>query len=98
MELKNFISQTLINITQGVDEANKATKRFKLASATHAQYGQGQEVEFDVSVTVAQDSQGNLGGKIGVALANISGDIKQVESNQNTHRMKFKIFITEKEF
>lgn len=95
MELKNFISQALTNIVQGVEEANKTTKRFKLASATHSQYGQGQEVDFDVSVTASQDTEGDLNGKIGVAIVNISSDVKLTESNQNTHRIKFKVFITE---
>ena len=98
MELKKFITQALVSIVDGVEEANKATKRFKLASKVHAQYGSGQEVDFDVSVTVSQDSQGSLDGKIGVALASIAGDIKQTESNENMHRIKFKIFITEEEF
>ncbi len=98
MELKNFINQALINIVQGVEEANKTTKRFLLASSKHDRYGSGQEVDFDVSVTVSQDSQGTVDGKIGIALASVSGDIKQSETNQNMHRMKFKIFITEEEF
>ena len=98
MDLKNFISQTLTNIVQGVDEANKTSKRFKLATTAHRQYGEGQEVDFDVAVMVSQDSQGSVDGKIGVALASIGGDIKSTELNQNIHKIKFKIFITEKEF
>jgi len=98
MELKDFISQTLINIVQGVEEANKKTNRFLLASNVHNRYGSGQEVEFDVAVMVNQDSQANASGKIGVALASISGDIKTTELNQNIHKMKFKVFIGKNEF
>ena len=95
MELKNFISQTLVNIVQGVEDANKTTNRFKLASNIHNQIGSGQDVEFDLSVMVSQDSKENIDGKIGVALASITGDIEQKESNQNLHRMKFRVFIAE---
>lgn len=97
MELKQFISETLINITQGVEEANKKSKRFKLASGFHDKLGSGQEVEFDVQLNVSRDSKDEINGKIGIALASISSDIKQSEVNQNTHRMKFKVFITENE-
>ena len=97
MELKDFISQTLVNIVKGVEDANKTTKRFKLASNIHDQLGSGQDVEFDVSIMVSQDSKENIDGKIGVALASIAGDIEQKETSQNLHRMKFRVFIAENE-
>jgi hypothetical protein len=38
-----------------------------------------------------------VGGKIGVAFAQLKSDLKQSETNENIHRIKFKVFISEKE-
>lgn len=97
MELRDFIAQSLVGIVEGVEKANAKTKRFKLASDIHASAGSGQNVEFDVAVTVSHDSQGAVAGKINVVYAKVDADLQQNRATENVNRMKFKVFITESE-
>lgn len=101
MELKEFIKEALISIVEGVQEANKEHQRFQLSGGYHHLKNiSGQEVEFDVSVVVDESSEKGKKSGIFVALANLgagkSYENRHVESNQDTHRLKFKVFVTEK--
>jgi hypothetical protein len=97
MELKDFIKHTLLDIVNGVEEANQEKNRFRLTSQKHAGTGEnGQKVEFDVSVIVNESSESGLKGGIKVALANLGGNRKESESNQNVQKIKFEIFVTGK--
>jgi hypothetical protein len=46
------IKNALINIVEGVEEANKKYDRFRLNTDVHDKIGSGQTVDFDVSVIV----------------------------------------------
>ncbi|MGQ0828598.1 MAG: hypothetical protein ACT4ON_09405 [Bacteroidota bacterium] len=98
MELKDFIKHTLLDIVNGVEEANSAKKRFHLSSNFHSGTGEnGQNVEFDVSLIINESSENNAKGGIKVALVNLAGEAKESESNQNIHKIKFQVFVSEKE-
>jgi hypothetical protein len=97
MELKDFIKHALLDVVNGVEEANQEKNRFRLTSQKHYGTGEnGQKVEFDVSVMVNESSENDLKGGIKVALVNLGGGRKELESNQNVHKIKFEVFITEK--
>lgn len=96
MDLKEFIRQALLDIVDGVEEANKEKDRFRLTSHVHANGESGQKVEFDISVMIAESSENNINGGLKVAVANLGRSKKEVESNQNTHKIKFEVFIKEK--
>ena|ERR1035438_9463596 len=106
MELKEFIKSTLIQVSQGIEEAKKElgdNSTFKtiinpvLASATFTAEGNGfkkiQEVEFDIALIVEQKSEGKAG--IGVLASIITaGASKSIgDTNSETHRIKFKVPI-----
>ncbi len=98
MKLKNFIKHTLVDIVKGVKEANEETNRFLLTSQFHERTGEsGQKVEFDLSVIVNEQSESDIKGAIQVALVNLGGGFKETESNQNIHKIKFEVFVSEKE-
>jgi hypothetical protein len=104
MELKDFIKETLISITNGVSDANKITNRFEISGQRHdgksRKYATdifGEYVEFDVSVIASENIAGKTQGKIGVALANLGSEIDAKQDNQTAHRLKFRIFIMETE-
>lgn len=97
MELKDFIKRALLDIVTGVEEANTEKNRFKLTSHVHHGTGEsGQKVEFDISVIASETLENNKGGGIKVAVANIGVAQKTSELNQNTHKIKFEVFISEK--
>jgi len=94
MELKDFIKRTLLDIVNGVEEANKEKNRFQLVSQiNHGSGESGQKVEFDLSVIVNESSENNLKGGIKIAFANLGADGKEISSNQNVNKIKFEVFI-----
>ena len=99
MELKDFIKHALLDIVNGVEEANKEKNRFHLSNHMHDRQGSGQKVEFDVSVMITASSENDVQGGIKVAFVNIGmnagKELKEAESNQNIHKIKFDIFISE---
>lgn len=110
MELKDFIRETLLNISQGVEEANETSQRFELSDQVHSGKGiNGTSVEFEVGVIAEESTVKNKEGKansgIKVGFANLfnaqatiaGGTSKQSDNtNQSTHRLKFQVFIKEK--
>lgn len=96
MELKDFIKRALLDVVNGVDEANQEKNCFRLASQVHANGDNGQKVEFDISVIVNESSENDLKGGLKIASFNFGGGTKQSESNQNLHKIKFEVFIKEK--
>ena len=95
MELKDFIKRALLDVVNGVEEANTEKDRFRLTSHVHANGENGQKVEFDISVMINESSESDLKGGIKVALVNLGGSKKESESNQNVHKIKFEVFIKE---
>lgn len=102
MELKEFISEALSNIVEGVEVANsKHGKRFRIIGKFHDRTNtEGAYAEFDVSVIAQDASTGKTGGKIGasvlnVVTASIGSEVDQSSLFQNAHRLKFQVFICE---
>lgn len=96
MELKDFIKQSLLDVVNGVEEANQEKDRFRLTSHKNMGTGErGQKIEFDISVIVDKNSENDIKGGIKVAFANIGGGLKETENSQNVHKIKFEIFVTE---
>ena len=101
MKLDNFIREALLNIVNGVESANNMTSRFKLIGVKHESGIDGIYADFDVSVMVNEKDNGGVKTKAKVSLLNVvSAEVgvnsDQNSSYQNTHRLKFKVFISEK--
>jgi|GEM_PF-2628045 hypothetical protein len=100
MELKQFITDALLSITQGVEEANgQGNGRFRLISDIDLGAGHcalGVPVEFDVAIEVVEQKEKSAGAKLGVAAVGIGGDIKNAQDSRQQHRLKFKVFVNEK--
>lgn len=101
MELKQFIKEALLNIADGVDEANEKKKRFKIIGMKDMYGKDGNFADFDVSIVVNEVSGGEVGGRISASILNvvsagIGSKIDQSNAYQNTHRLTFKVYISEK--
>lgn len=62
----------------------------------------GNNVDFDVSIVVEQESSGKVRGKVGASIlnvisANIDSKLDQTDSHQNVNRLKFKVWVSENE-
>jgi hypothetical protein len=101
MELKQFITEALLNIVDGIEEANKTNSRFKIIGVKHESGIDGNFVDFDVSVVVNESSSGKMEGKIDasflkVVSASVDSKTDQTSTHQNAHRLIFKVYISEK--
>lgn len=95
MELKEFISKTLVDITEGIAEASDSIGR-SIGFATEK--NSSSNIEFDVAVTVESGSSAEGGAKAGISIASIdliSGKLKgQIEEkSSNVSRVKFSVWI-----
>jgi len=98
MELKQFIKEALLGITNGVDDANKEANRFKILGVKHES---GIDGNYAVSVIVNEESKIDVNSEIkaswlSVVSAKLGSKIAQSNLNKNTHRLTFKVYISEK--
>ncbi|MCK9581515.1 MAG: hypothetical protein M0Q92_13855 [Methanoregula sp.] len=100
MELDEFIKQTLIDIARGVHLANKEITSSKmLGEGSQAYFSieafnrekmQGY-INFDVAVTIANETGASGGTGIKIAFAHIGADINSTASLETVSRIKFSI-------
>jgi hypothetical protein len=102
MELKEFISGTLIEIVEAVHVANENLKDKNAVISPSIRHGDGtpndfgaspyvERVEFDVAVTASDQKTAGIGVGIRVLGAKLGGDGKTVEESQSVSRIKFSI-------
>lgn len=91
MNLKDFIRETLLNITSGVQEANENTDDFYFSMKE----GGVHRIEFDVSVGVTERSED--GGQLALGVPNLGlgaklGTASDVD-NSKLSRISFKVSV-----
>lgn len=92
MELKKFISNTLVDIVSGVKNANKFLKKEQFVI-----YNKDENcIEFDIAVTISEGKtevvEGSIkGGLIGVLESKIFGKKSNSKSDISINRLKFRI-------
>lgn len=100
MELKDFVSQTLFEISQGVYEANNLFKQVRGTNASNAFAlgatfpGKGYEhtlIQFDVALTTKQET--GVRGGIVVAWAGVGG--KRDDLSESVSRVRFNVEVTD---
>lgn len=90
MELKNFITKTLIDIRKGLNEANSAIddNPYSLNSGSGAI---SPSIKFDIAVTVSDGTEGEGAGKINVFAANLGAKANFKLSHETVSRIQFEI-------
>lgn len=102
MELKDFIKETLLSIVKGVEFANGVEHRFYIVGERSQTMADrvGTYVDFDVAIVVNESKEEGKKSGIAVAVANVFGGkskhSKEIQSNENVNRLKFKIFVSSK--
>lgn len=93
MDLKNFVKQTLLEITGGLKEANHELKGSGADFILPQQGPVGKEgtIVFDVAVTVTSEDSKTGGGGIKIAVVNLGGELKGTEKHESISRIKFSI-------
>lgn len=92
MELKEFIKQTIVQITDGLREGHKYIQE--------NDYGDGvnddkyKEINFDVAVSSNEEEVAGIGGKISVAnIFSASGKDEVTTKASNVSRIQFKMYL-----
>lgn len=96
MDLKSFITETLQQIIEGVQDAQKYISDKKITATIHPKKSREniESVDFDVAVTSTESNSSGLSGGIKVAsIFSIGGEGKNQLSEQNVSRIKFKVQI-----
>lgn len=108
MDLKDFVKETLVQISTGVQESIEAVREsggftnpaasgnVKSDSSSHfGSMGEGQNVflvDFDVAVTVDENSEVSGGGRLKVAgVFAVGGEAGNSSKSSSTNRVSFKI-------
>lgn len=109
MELKDFVKETLLQISEGVTEAQKglgpgSTAIINPHNIAPAQNGDRylsssgytivQDIEMEVAITVS-DKEGNEGGlKVAAGFISVGGGLKSETHNNTISTIKFTIPMT----
>ena len=96
MDLKSFITETLKQIIEGVQDAQKYISDKKIPATIHPKRSKEniESVDFDVAVTSTESNSSGLSGGIKVAsIFSIGGEGKNQLSEKNVSRIKFKVQI-----
>lgn len=106
MDIQEFITETIKQITIGVSSANKAIEPYgallpdtscALNKENFQYYSEDgvdriiTEVNFDIAVTVVQNETTAAGGGIKVCGVNLGADCSNNNSNQTSSRVQFKL-------
>lgn len=88
MELKEFVSQTLIQIIEGIKIAqNHSTE----TNADIASGGVYEKIEFDVAVTTTDTTEARVGAGIFVAAVSLGAQAKGGVTNQTLSHIRFSV-------
>lgn len=88
MELDQFISDTLINLQKGLSTANSTIKSTGEKSFS---LHQGDQVTFDIAVTVNDENSGKVGGGIRIAGIGLGSDMESKSIQGSISHIKFSV-------
>jgi hypothetical protein len=91
MELKEFISETIKQISDGLTEGNKYIKETNKGEGVEDKY---KEVSFDIAVTTSDEDTVGVGGKVTIAKIFSAGADSESTSNKTQYsRVQFSTYI-----
>ena len=92
MELKEFITQTNIQITDGLREGHKYVQDNNLGKGVSD--SMPKEINFDIAVSSSEEEKTGIGGKISVAsILSLGANNEATFKASNVSRIQFKIFV-----
>src|SRR5215475_5011695 len=101
VDLKEFIRQSLFEITEGIREANEAYKAVSGRSAENAFHlwpTQGDDKEqrgihFDVAVTTKEEMGGKGHASVGIKVVGGGVDLEGQYAKENVSRIRFTVAV-----
>lgn len=90
MELKDFISETIKQITDGILEGNSYVKE-----KSHSSEGirnQYTKIDFDIAISTNEENKNDIGGKVTVVqVFNAGASSSTASTTTNQNRIKFEV-------
>ncbi len=102
MELKEFIRQSLFEITEGIREANEAyaavpgrtgEKAFHLWPSGPTEQEVEKGIQFDVAVTIKEEIGGKGHASVGIKVLGAGADMEGQYAKENVSRIRFTVAI-----
>lgn len=92
MELKEFIEQTLIQITDGVQAGHRYIKENSKGEGVDG--STNREVKFDIAIATNEEEKSGIGGKLTVAnILSVGGKDESTIKSSNVSRINFSLFV-----
>lgn len=90
MELKDFISETIKQITDGILEGSSYVKeRSKSSEGVSDGYT---KIDFDIAITTNEENKDDFGGKVSVVqVFSAGGSTSKLASTLSQNRIKFQV-------
>ncbi|EKT3958549.1 hypothetical protein NTJ28_002565 [Flavobacterium psychrophilum] len=91
MELKDFISETIKQITDGIlDGSSYVREKSKSSEGIRDQYT---KIDFDIGITTNEENKDDLGGKVSVVQVFSAGaSTSKSASTSSQNRIRFEVF------
>ena len=90
MELKDFISETIKQITDGVLDGSAYIR--KMSNSSEGIRDQYTKIDFDIAITTNEENKDDVGGKVSVVQVFSDGDsTSQSASTSSQNRIKFEV-------
>lgn len=90
MELKDFISETIKQITDGILEGSSYVK--EKSNSTEGVRNEYTKIDFDIAITTNENNKDDLSGKISVVqVFNVGASSSKFASTTSQNRIKFQV-------
>ncbi len=90
MELKDFISETIKQITDGILEGNSYIK--EKSNSGEGIRDQYTKIDFDIAITTNEENKDDVGGKVSVVqVFSAGGSTSKSASTSSQNRIKFDV-------
>lgn len=101
MDLQMFITESLLEITNGLKQANEKIKdaygpsdlpaAFQLKPGTNADLGRG--IQFDIAVTTSLEGKGSAGAGIKLSVVQVGVGGSTTSSSEQISRIRFTVAV-----
>lgn len=102
MELREFVKMSLVEIVQGIKEANKELSTDGVVTADNNVFmlkysggnkPEGSPVEFDVAISTTSDQKAGAGASAKLYVVDINVNGSQSTVKEHVSRVKFSVFV-----
>jgi len=92
MELKDFVKETIIQITDGIRGGQKYISDNEFGEGVKDE--KAKEINFDIAVSTDTSDKAGVGGKISVAsFFNLGAEGEKINKSSNLSRIQFKLYV-----